>query len=228
MLYFFVVDALININCGQLTILRTTGLVSPGINANMPEVCTYRILAINTLICQIRLDFRSFTLAQPTIDANGFPQCNNDALTVGNITLCGENTGSHIYVPINPRAGEREISVSVRLATRNSGLIRPNWNIVVNQFECPISFGRSLNDIAPEEETKEASQDSNSTLQEVKNVQRTPRTFVSEWLAPLNCLQYYPEEEGTIESFNFGNGVGKDLNIEYIRNFLLNQTRQSF
>jgi hypothetical protein len=211
-------NAAVNINCGQLTVLRTTGLISPATTAQLPEECTYRIFAINAFICQIRFDFRSFNLGQPTTDVTGYPQCNNDAFTVGNVTLCGENTGQHIYVPINPLAGEKEIQVRIRLASRNSGLVRPSWNIVVNQFECPLGMGRSL---------KNDDTSVKSTETEMP-ISRSPRTVFSDWLAPPNCLQYYPEASGQIESFNFGNGAGPYIgNMNYAICFRRNRDQST-
>lgn len=106
--------------------------------------------------------------------------------------------------------------MTVRIANRNAGLVRPNWHVVVNQFECPLGIGRSLK--MDESETEEATP-MNQTFPGLKPLLRTPRTIVSDWLAPSNCLQYHPEETGTIESFNFGNGMGKLKEYYYLFNF---------
>lgn len=90
---------MINIQCGQLSGLRTTGLVSPAANQPIPQTCTYRINAVSFQICQMRLDFRQFSMAGPSVNplANGaaFQKCNDDFLTVNGITICGENAGQH-------------------------------------------------------------------------------------------------------------------------------------
>lgn len=77
----------------------------------------------------------------------------------------------------------------------------PSWNIAVHQLECPHIFGRalSLNDQNMETKT---------------NVQRVPRSFVSDWLAPSGCMQYYVQPTGSVETFNLANGVGKLLFID--------------
>jgi hypothetical protein len=89
-------DPIINIQCGQVSLLRTTGLVSPAVTRPMPTTCTYRINVINFQVCQMRLDFRTFSMAPPTADAaTPYQRCNTDYLQVGNVTLCGENAGQH-------------------------------------------------------------------------------------------------------------------------------------
>lgn len=90
---------LINIACGRQSILRTTGLVRPTGNQQLPTTCTYTIIANNFFVCQMRLDFVRFSLPQPTVDTttpfDAYPACNDGHLQVGNIKLCGENTGQH-------------------------------------------------------------------------------------------------------------------------------------
>ncbi|CRL06773.1 CLUMA_CG019555, isoform A [Clunio marinus] len=197
-------NPVINIQCGQWSGVRRTGLLSPRMNQQVPTTCTYRISAISFQICQMRFEFRQFSLAPPTLSNNGinsngaaFQMCNDEHMTVGNITLCGENTGQHIYVPINPRQGERQLTVTITTRGGN-GFTRPEWNIAVHQLECPLGQSRSLNVIQA------------STAQKLKlnETVRTPRTLVSDWLAPPGCLQYYVQPSGQIDSFNFNNGQG--------------------
>ena len=89
---------MIKIQCGRSSILRHTGLVPPPANQQVPQTCTYTIHALSLMICQIRLDFTTFSLSQPTINSMAgtvYPICNDGYLQVGNITLCGENSGQH-------------------------------------------------------------------------------------------------------------------------------------
>lgn len=161
-------------------------------------------------------------MAPPTVDQSApFQKCNGDSLQVGNITLCGENSGQHsklrleiwvsnkswnerksifsscpVYIPINPRQGERQLAITINTRNGNgngNGMARSNWNIAVHQLECPFGQSRSLN-------VAEAP--------EVVGPSRNPRAFVSEWLAPAGCLQYFVHPTGTLESFNFNNGIG--------------------
>lgn len=98
-----------------------------------------------------------------------------------------------VYIPISPRQGERQLTVSIVSNGFGNGNGRPNWNIAVHQFECPFGQSRSLN-VLPVTDKQE--------------IMRTPRTLVSDWLAPAGCLQYHALPTGQIESFNFNNGAG--------------------
>lgn len=86
-------------SCGRSTDRNNTYFVSP----NFPSTntgggkCEFTIRRQNPNICQLRIDFKHFTLAQPNA-WNGV--CENDTLTViGGTssvpTLCGENKGQH-------------------------------------------------------------------------------------------------------------------------------------
>lgn len=104
-----------------------------------------------------------------------------------------------VYVPINPRIpSERQLKITI-VSNGNgngNGMVngRQDWNIAVHQLECP--FGQS--------------RDQNSVQNESENVgvNRQPRTFISDWLAPPGCLQFHANPSGMIESFNFNNGAG--------------------
>ncbi|CAO1304469.1 unnamed protein product, partial [Diamesa hyperborea] len=191
---------IININCGQLSALRNIGLISP---ASVPTTCTYRINVATLNVCQIRLEFRQFNLAKPVV--NPYPICQDDTFRVGNITLCGVNNGQHIYVPISPRQGERQITITITTKDRqaNPSFVTPSWNIAVHQLDCPLFFGRTsvLN---------------NQTVENKTGIQRTARTFISDWLAPQGCLQYFVQPTGFVESFNLAEGVGPYIgNMNY-------------
>lgn len=44
----------------------------------------------------MRLDFRQFSISGPTVHpTRAYQSCNDEYLQVGNVTLCGENTGQH-------------------------------------------------------------------------------------------------------------------------------------
>ncbi|XP_057368628.1 uncharacterized protein LOC130689709 [Daphnia carinata] len=64
-------------------------------------------------ICQIRLDFREFSIAQP----NRQSKCATDSFRVFNAenkvpTLCGENSGQHLYV--TPRSGTNGVQLGFK------------------------------------------------------------------------------------------------------------------
>lgn len=56
--------------------------------------CSYTIKPFNNRVCQLRIDFETFVLEQPTT-ASGYPQCVTDIFTVGNLRMCGDNSGQH-------------------------------------------------------------------------------------------------------------------------------------
>lgn len=98
-----------------------------------------------------------------------------------------------VYIPINPRAGERQLTINI-VTNGNGNGARPNWRIAVHQFECPFGQTRSMNAIQP--------------VSHANEILRAPRTIISDWLAPAGCLQYFAMPTGQIESFNFNNGKG--------------------
>lgn len=185
---------------------------------------------MNLMVCQMRLDFTKFTLAQPTINSmagSAFPKCSDGYLQVGNITMCGENAGQHseflaferermnfinsfaVYVPINPRIlSERQLKITI--VSNGNGMAngRQDWNIAVHQLECPFGQSRQQNFVQAASESENV------------GVNRQPRTLISDWLAPPGCLQFHANPSGMIESFNFNNGAGKE-NLEFKKFFFL-------
>jgi len=178
-------DAVKNENC---TYFQSTG---------MPEgACNAKICPCASNICQLRLDFLTFNIAQPSDDAVGpvskalngvivsgagkdvtnMGQCLTDTFTVtspGGIappTICGQNDGQHIYVDASNDCNT--------LAFQLAGMGTRMWEIKVTQYSCEFSN-----------------------------------------LAPSGCLQYYygvnagqdnqqmPLTDGTVESFNFAGKI---------------------
>ena len=158
------------------------------------------------------MDFRQFSLSPPTV--NPYPICESDTFKVGDITLCGENSGQHIYVPVS--RGDRQITITIQTSSRafQNGLPPPSWNIAANQIDCPLGMTRALN--LDKLDAQDTLNDTNIiTYKEVDNV-RVPRTFHSDWFAPSGCLQFHPHKTGTIETFNLNNGVGPYIgNMNY-------------
>lgn len=76
--------------CGSTISLRSFTLTSPN---DVPPVCSYKIKAITSKICQIKLEFNSFSLAPPTFQP--YSRCLTDKMSSENFELCGENSGQH-------------------------------------------------------------------------------------------------------------------------------------
>ncbi|XP_047105568.1 uncharacterized protein LOC124774927 [Schistocerca piceifrons] len=122
-------------SCGTSSRINCTYFVNPNYPATYTggTRCTITINKCNSNVCQVRLDFIDFSLAQP--DANG--NCVDDAFTVSGAAsivprICGENTGQHIYVDFE--AGNTPLQLSVDATTTNT--FGRRWNIKVTQIEC--------------------------------------------------------------------------------------------
>lgn len=128
-------------------------------------------------------------------NGQSYYECNDDYLEIGGRRYCGNDKQQHVYLPFNRTAGQKEVVLRVVLADRsaNRGLDAAIYQIKVTQLEC--SLGSPLR-----------------SLPLVANVVNSikPRTFFNDgfWIAPVGCLQYFPETEGVIESFNYNDGTG--------------------
>ncbi|CAG9815419.1 unnamed protein product [Phaedon cochleariae] len=94
--------------------------------------CVFKIVPTSTNICQIRLDFLSFTLAQP----NGNGSCVFDSMAITGSgssipVICGENSGQHMYLMVD---GTNPISIII--STSATVVFGRSWNIKVAQIAC--------------------------------------------------------------------------------------------
>ncbi|XP_022670185.1 uncharacterized protein LOC111254024 isoform X2 [Varroa destructor] len=89
----------------------------------------------NSDICQIRLDFIEFSLAQP--DYKGV--CSHDAFMVRSTVgeklpiLCGENSGQHMYVDVGRQSGN---PVVLSVVSTGSLTHARKWRIKVSMIPC--------------------------------------------------------------------------------------------
>ncbi|CAO1389576.1 unnamed protein product [Diamesa hyperborea] len=120
--------------CGGTTQYRNTYFYNPG----YPSVfaggsrCNYQVTRESTDICQLRIDFLEFSLAQPSGDG----VCNTDYLAVtggGSAVprICGENAGSHVYVDFNGNA-----PITVTMASSGTTTFNRRWHMLMTQIEC--------------------------------------------------------------------------------------------
>ncbi|KAJ8954031.1 hypothetical protein NQ318_004324, partial [Aromia moschata] len=121
-------------SCGESSSLNNTYFFNSGFPSTVAggTQCTFTIIPCNTNICEIRLDFLSFTLAQP--DGNGY--CVTDSFVVtgsgSNVPiLCGENTGQHIYLMVNNGS-----NIQLTISTSSSVTLGRSWSIKVTQIAC--------------------------------------------------------------------------------------------
>ncbi|KAL3233350.1 hypothetical protein MRX96_022862 [Rhipicephalus microplus] len=138
----FGVCCYVSFTCGKSTSDNETEFVNPNYpnGENGTDTCQVTIEKQNN-VCQLRLDFLEFSLAQP--DENG--QCITDSFmvrtTVGERLpiLCGENAGLHLYVDMGRSSGN-PVVLSV---VSNGDKMTRRWRIKISMVQC-----NSL-DIAP-------------------------------------------------------------------------------
>merc|ERR1711923_146741 len=98
----------------------------------------------NTDVCKLRIDFDTMVLTSPATVTSAVAavsltvgDCIYDSLTVSNPggavppTICGYNTGQHMYVPASPQCNQINIDIDTLTTTTTR-----KWQIKVTQFEC--------------------------------------------------------------------------------------------
>ncbi|KAI9559193.1 hypothetical protein GHT06_015982 [Daphnia sinensis] len=156
-------------NCGGTVSLNNTYWQSPttGISSSTTS-CALTIKLDTKLteqpkpICQVRLNFVQFTIAQP--DAQSL--CTNgDFFDVGGQTnkvptICGDNEGQHMYLNV-PSSATNPTDLELAFTFGAAGATRV-WNIMISMLPCEANY-----------------------------------------LAPPDCLQYFPNRSGRVSSFNW-------------------------
>lgn len=121
-------------SCGAISSNNNTYFQNP----SFPNVflgantCSLTVQRCSPDVCQIRIDFLSFSLVQP----NGDGICANDALIISGAAtntgrICGENTGQHIYLDFN-----NENNIDVSIFTSSAISIGRQWNLRIAQIGC--------------------------------------------------------------------------------------------
>jgi len=92
-----------------------------------------------TDVCSLRFDFESFTTAGPTKTDDSVACVDSFQVTASpsgqtSNVICGENSGTHIYVDIGPTSGA-SATVSFSFGTNTASVSR-SWEIKVTQIEC--------------------------------------------------------------------------------------------
>ena len=124
-------------------------------------------------------------------------------------------------MPFNASSGVTTKELKLTLANRmiNPSLVDPDWKIVVTQLECPNSAQR----VALPRQRQNLVRSADAELVDVGQAREPKGRTLTDipagdafWVAPVGCLQYFPEPSGVIESFNFNNGNGVYLgNMKY-------------
>jgi len=113
------------------------------------DPCTYTFCKTNADVCKLRIDFDTMVLSSPTTYAAQSPaattyllgakmgDCVTDTLTVSNPggavppTICGYNTGQHMWVPASDACNQIHIDIDTGSTTTSR-----KWQIKVTQYEC--------------------------------------------------------------------------------------------
>jgi len=137
--------------CAGTVTVNNTYFQSPAPAIVTPTSCTVTVKLDKRLpeqkqaICQLRLDFVSFTIAQP---AGADPvttstQCLTDNFQVGGALntvppICGDNDGQHMYIHV-PRS---DITPSDVRLTFNIGTatVSRSWNIKIAMLPCAATY----------------------------------------------------------------------------------------
>ncbi|XP_063239502.1 uncharacterized protein LOC134540601 isoform X2 [Bacillus rossius redtenbacheri] len=121
--------------CGTTSRINCTYFSSPSYPTAYTDSgrCTIGIYKCNTNVCQLRIDFIDFTIAQPNSDG----VCVTDFMVVTGSTstvpvICGDNTGEHIYVNFPTGSTPIEITIS----TSSTSTVARRWLLKVTQIEC--------------------------------------------------------------------------------------------
>ncbi|XP_060841398.1 uncharacterized protein LOC132922088 [Rhopalosiphum padi] len=216
-------------SCGGFSSSSTAYFQSP---EKFQDVCSYKI-NVRRNVCQLRIDFERFSLGQPTkqtsesaytCERDEFTLISNDDTKINVPVLCGENSGQHVYVPVNQQQSDsknnnnynnkHQITLKFRLTARDEDDTDPEpfWKLKISQLECQTTSTNwwKIKDIARqvwdwEDEERDATRSKYS-------------------LAPEGCLQYFTDKHGSFESFNYNKGMGHYLgNLNYATCFRRNQ-----
>ncbi|XP_059614664.1 uncharacterized protein LOC132260513 [Phlebotomus argentipes] len=124
--------------CGRSTSYNNTYFYNPGFPTSYRggERCSVQVSRCDDTICQLRVDFLDFSLAQP----NGDGSCLTDYMSVTGGSsrvprLCGENTGQHVYIDFNGNA-----AITIAMLTTGSESFARHWNFRLSQIACDSEF----------------------------------------------------------------------------------------
>ncbi|KAH8285780.1 hypothetical protein KR018_003331 [Drosophila ironensis] len=178
-------------NCNTTISNNITYIVSPGFPSFMPtnfSGCNLRVKMMSDDISQVRIDFHHFTLGQPNRRTG---VCEGDAFSIGggsggNFSVCGQNSGQHLYYDVGSRATPRQSTLYGSLRPVNGSSNNSSSNSTSGDRFVDINLNLS-NRMLP------------LRIWEISVVQ-IPFTQ----RAPAGCLQYHTGGAGILQTFNFG------------------------
>uniref|UniRef100_A0A0K8VDH5 CUB domain-containing protein n=1 Tax=Bactrocera latifrons TaxID=174628 RepID=A0A0K8VDH5_BACLA len=176
-------------SCNTTISNNITYLVSPQFPSFMPSnysaPCSYKIKLMSNEVSQLRIDFYHFSMGQPNRRTG---VCDGDVFAVnggpsGALTLCGQNSGQHIYYEVGGAAAPRQTLF---------GNLRP---LSFNQL-----YPNSSDGATP---TIEIVMNFTQRFQPIRLWEIRIAQIPFSQRAPVGCLQYHTGTEGIIQTFNF-------------------------
>ena len=138
------------ISCGDTSSANNSyAIVSSYSTSSDSDPCTYTFCKTNSDVCKLRIDFDTMVLTSPTtyvkqttetdtyLLGGKLGDCTTDTLTVSNPggvvppTICGYNTGQHMWVPASDSCNQ----INIDIDTGTTSTTR-KWQIKVTQYEC--------------------------------------------------------------------------------------------
>jgi len=181
-------------SCGSTVSENSTYFTSTDISTTSTSgtTCNMEVCKSSSSVCQLRLDFDTFTTAGPlttttltgTVPVNGIVDstgvnrvgnCEDDQFSIvspGNKnppTICGTSSGDHMYVDASDSCTTLQY---LRSASAASGSTAADFSIKITQVEC-----------------------------------------TSKTKSPIGCTQYHTASSGTINSYNYQSGSGTGTHL---------------
>ncbi|XP_020716701.1 uncharacterized protein LOC101449661 [Ceratitis capitata] len=176
-------------SCNTTISNNITYLVSPQFPSFMPSnysaPCNFKIQLMSNEVSQLRIDFYHFSVGQPNRRTGS---CDGDVFAVnggpsGTLTLCGQNSGQHIYYEVGGAAAPRQ-TLFGNLRPLTFSQLYPNNSV----SEMPII---------------EISMNFTQRFQPIRLWEIRIAQIPFSQRAPVGCLQYHTGTEGIIQTFNF-------------------------
>ncbi|XP_037708323.1 uncharacterized protein LOC119546244 [Drosophila subpulchrella] len=176
-------------SCNTIISNNITYIVSPGFPSFMPSnfsECSLRVKMMSDEISQVRIDFHHFTLGQPNRRTG---VCEGDVFSIGggpggNFSLCGQNSGQHMYYDVGARSSPRQSTLYGSLRPVDAGNSTSNSTSTGDRFiDISLNLSSRLLPLRIWE----------MSVVQIPFIQR----------APAGCLQYHTGTEGIMQTFNF-------------------------
>merc|ERR550532_3259149 len=135
--------------CGDTISTNTSYIRNPGYPSTYTPTttgsCVFTINKCSDDICQLRLDFQTFSGYSVDTATTGIGVCTDSFAAAGQTgvnppTICGTNTGYHMYVEFGAAAGD-----SIDLTSTFADLGTYSWNILARQISCTAAWKAPTN-----------------------------------------------------------------------------------